>query len=536
MATVHIADSIPAAVRHAARHFGDVEAVVDGPVRLTFAQLAEKVRELARAFVAVGVRPGDRVALNAPNTHHWILAALGASYAGATLVPINTRFTGVETVDLLRRSRARALVVAGTFLDTDRLAGIRDAAGSGPGEVVPGLPDLCAVLRVPLGVADPPVDGVLAWDEVPSRAAEVAPEVAEARADGVTGEGLCDILFTSGTTGRSKGVMSKHRQSLGVATAWVRCGEMRPGDRYLLVNPFSHSFGYKAGILVCLLSGATMLPQAVFNTDALIELVERERISVLSAAPTVFQTLLHAPERAGRPLPSLRLAVTGAATVPVALVERMGTELGFDTVLTAYGLSEAVVVTMCRSGDDANTVAHTSGRATSELEVATVSAEGKFLPAGEAGEILVRGPNVMVGYLDDPEATAAAIDADGWLHTGDVGVLDERGYLTITDRLKDMYVSGGFNVYPAEVEQALAYLDGVRDVAVIGVPDERLGEVGKAFVVRADGAGLTEEAVVTFCKGRLANYKVPRSVEFIDELPRNSSGKVLKRQLGKEKL
>jgi acyl-CoA synthetase (AMP-forming)/AMP-acid ligase II len=217
-------------------------------------------------------------------------------------------------------------------------------------------------------------------------------------------------------------------------------------------------------------------------------------------------------------LKSLRLAVTGAAVVPVALVERMQAEIG--TVLTGYGLTEAVVATMCVPGDDAHTVATTCGR----------PAAGCELRIGDQDEVLLRGPNIMLGYLDDPEATAKAIDADGWLHTGDVGRVDERGYLTITDRLKDMYICGGFNVYPAEVEQALARLDGVADSAVVGVPDERLGEVGKAFVVR-HGTGLSTEDVLAYCKGVLANYKVPRQVEFLDELPRNASGKVLKFQL-----
>jgi acyl-CoA synthetase (AMP-forming)/AMP-acid ligase II len=210
--------------------------------------------------------------------------------------------------------------------------------------------------------------------------------------------------------------------------------------------------------------------------------------------------------------------VTGAAVVPVPLVERMQEEFG--TVLTAFGMTEAVVVTMCRPGDDARTVATTCGS----------PAAGFELRIGDQDELLLRGPNVMLGYLDDPEATAKAIDADGWLHTGDVGHVDERGYLTITDRLKDMYISGGFNVYPAEVEQALARMPGVADSAVVGVPDERLGEVGRAFVVRRD-PGLSTEDVVAYCKGVLANYKMPREVSFIDELPRNASGKVLKFQL-----
>jgi acyl-CoA synthetase (AMP-forming)/AMP-acid ligase II len=260
-----------------------------------------------------------------------------------------------------------------------------------------------------------------------------------------------------------------------------------------------------------------------------MRLIEAEQITVLPGAPTIYQTILDHPARGRHDLSSLRLAVTGAAVVPVALVERMQAELGIDTVLTAYGLTEAVVVTMCRPGDSPRTVATTSGRATAgfEIRLAGTSADG-------AGEILLRGPNVMLGYLEDPAATKEAVDSGGWLHTGDVGSLDDAGNLTITDRLKDMYICGGFNVYPAEVEQVLARLDGVAESAVIGIPDQRLGEVGKAFVVTRPGRQLTEPDVLAHCRERLANFKVPRQVEFRPELPRNPSGKPLKRLLREE--
>jgi acyl-CoA synthetase (AMP-forming)/AMP-acid ligase II len=505
--------TIPAVVRDAAAKFGSAEALVDGSLRLGFDDLLERVQAVARAFVARGVQPGDRVAINLPNTHHWVLTALGALYAGATLVPVNTRFTAAETVDLLVRGRAKALVVAADFLGTDRHAAIV-ATGT-------DLPDLGTVVRVALDQPHRPVGDALGWDEFLALADDVPAADAEARADAVRPDDVSDILFTSGTTGRSKGVLSAHRQVVGVAAAWAECGRVTADDRYLVINPFFHSFGYKAGIVVGLLTGATLVPQAVFDVRAALEVIERERISVLPGAPTIFQSLLHEQRRPD--LSSLRLAVTGAADVPASLVRRMRSELGFDIVLTAYGLTEAVVGTMCRPGDDAELVAKTSGRATAGFEVAI---------QGSPGEVVLRGPNVMLGYLDDPEATAKTIDGDGWLHTGDVGELDDAGNLTLTGRLKDMYICGGFNVYPAEVEHALIELDGVRDVAVIGVPDERLGEVGKAFVV---GTGLTEDAVLAFCRERLANYKTPRSVAFLDALPRNASGKVLKRLLSEEK-
>src|SRR5690242_8537566 len=264
------------------------------------------------------------------------------------------------------------------------------------------------------------------------------------------------------------------------------------------------------------------------------------RITVFPGAPAIYTSILDHPDCDRRDLSSLRLAVTGAAVVPVALVERMRAELSFDHVLTAYGLTEAVVVTMCRPGDDPQTVATTSGRGTAGFEIkiaqarsclnapAAAGPEGDQPAAERAGEILLRGPNVMLGYLDDPAATAEAIDSDGWLHTGDVGRLNERGYLTITDRLKDMYICGGFNVYPAEIEQVLARLDGVTESAVIGVPDERLGEVGKAFLVLKPGAELDEQQVIAYAREHLANFKAPRSVEFLDVLPRNPGGKVVK--------
>jgi HIP---CoA ligase len=479
-------DTIPAAVEDAARRFGDAEALVDGPVRMGWRDLNDQVRAVAGMFARGGVGPGDRVAICAPNTHHWVLTALGALCAGATLVPVNTRFTATETADVLDRTHARALVVADDFLGRDRLAELRDGGHR--------VPDLV----LPVSPATP-------WRPLDGDTADVA----------VGPDDVSDILFTSGTTGRSKGAMSAHRQALDVARAWAERGEVTEDDRYLVINPFFHSFGYKAGILVCVLTGATIVPQAVYDAAEAARLVHDERITVLPGAPTIYRTMLDLPDV---DLRSLRLVVTGAAVVPVALVERMQEELG--TVLTAYGLTEAVVATMCTPGDDAHTVATTCGRPAAGFELRT----------GDRGEILLRGPNVMLGYLDDPAATREAVDADGWLHTGDVGRVDERGYLTITDRLKDMYISGGFNVYPAEVEQALARLPGVADAAVVGVPDERLGEVGKAFVVRR-GTGLSTADVVGHCKGLLANYKVPRQVEFLDELPRNASGKVLKTDL-----
>ena len=535
--------TIPAALGRAAERFGDSVAVAEpGGARLTYRELREQVAAIASALASAGIEPADRVAIWSPNTHHWVLAALAAQTAGATLVPVNTRFTGAEALDVIGRSSARALFVAGPFLGTDRLAALRQADLAEPGE----LDRLRLIVSIPVEAGAAPKAGwqaaaeadvawpaatVLDWARLLKLAAEAPAGLAAERAAAISPDDVSDILFTSGTTGRSKGAMSSHRQALAVAAAWADCGQVTGDDRYLVLNPFFHSFGYKAGILVCLLTGATIVPQLVYDPEQAMRLIEAERITILPGAPTIYQTIMDHPARLEYDLSSLRLAVTGAAVVPVALVERMQAELSFDTVLTAYGLTEAVVVTMCRPGDPPGTVATTSGRATAGFEIRVARTDGD---SGGAGEILLRGPNVMLGYLDDPTATKEAIDPDGWLHTGDVGRLDSDGYLTITDRLKDMYICGGFNVYPAEIEQVLARLDGVAESAVIGIPDARLGEVGKAFIVTRPGHELTAAGVLAHCRERLANFKVPRQVEFIQVLPRNPSGKPLKRLLREE--
>ncbi len=278
--------------------------------------------------------------------------------------------------------------------------------------------------------------------------------------------------------------------------------------------------------------GCCILPQAVFDVPLLLERVAAKRVTVLPGPPTLYQSLLAHPRRGEFDLSSLRVAVTGAASVPVEMVRRMRSELGFETIVTAYGLTETCgFVTICRPGDDAETIATTSGRAFPNVEVRCVDSQGCSVASGEPGEVVVRGYNLMRGYFNNPEATAEAIDRDGWLHTGDVGVLDERGYLRITDRLKDMFINGGFNVYPAEVEQTILGYPGVAQAAVIGIPDERLGEVAMAFLLPASGQAIDLEAFLAWCRERMANYKAPRRAMLLDALPLNAAGKVTKAAL-----
>ncbi|MEO7234385.1 MAG: FadD3 family acyl-CoA ligase [Lapillicoccus sp.] len=532
--------TIPDILAHAARTWPSAEAVVDGDLRVSYARLAADVHEVAAGLMALGTAAGDRVAVWAPNGYRWVVAALGTLQAGGVLVPVNTRFRGEEAAYVLRRSGASVLVVDDGFLGAAYLRQLLKAAAptgdappdrnERPDRPVPGLPDLRAVVTL----APHEDEAVLSFDELLARGRDLPVAEVVRRAADVAPADLADILFTSGTTGDPKGAMTSHGANVVVNTAWAEMVGLRAGDRYLLVNPLFHSFGYRAGLLAALLAGATLVPMAVFDPAEALRLVEAEQVTVFPGAPAVYTTLLEHPDRDRHDTGSVRLVVTGAAVVPLALIRRIKAELGFGTVITAYGLTESCgTATVCPPDAPEEKVATTSGRAIpgTELRISDPGRPGSAAPVGSPGEVLVRGVNVMQGYWQDPEATAAAVDAEGWLHTGDVGVLDADGYLTITDRIKDMFTVGGFNVYPAEVERLLVRHPGVADAAVVAKPDERLGEVGLAYVVLRSGATVAPEDVVAFCREHLANFKVPREVQVVDALPRTASGKVQKFRL-----
>jgi acyl-CoA synthetase (AMP-forming)/AMP-acid ligase II len=527
--------TVPRLVEDVAERLASTEALVDGDLRLTYEQLAPEVDRYARGFVAAGLEVGDRVGVWGPNCAEWMLAALGVLRAGGVIVPLNTRFKGGEAAYILRNSGAKLLVTVRGFLGFDYPAMLGDV------DVAPL--SLIVLLRdesADGGVERPAPVPIVGLAEFLDAGERVDPVTTSARAAALRPDDISDLIFTSGTTGHPKGAVATHAQSLRTFGTWASIVGLGSGDRYLIVNPFFHTFGYKAGILACLMAGATVVPEPVFDAGAVLRRIEAERITVLPGPPTLYQTLLGDPDRGKHDLSSLRLGVTGAAVVPVELVRAMGDELGFATVLTAYGLTESCgTVTMCRRSDPPEVVARTSGRAIPGLEVRIV-ADGKEVPRGQPGEILVRGYTVMSGYWGNEEATADAIDDDGWLHTGDIGVMDAQGNVTITDRVKDMYVVGGFNAYPAEIEAILRGHEAVAQAAVVGVPDERMGEVGCAYIVPVAGAlspDSEDEAdelgrsILGWSRGAMANYKVPRGVVLVDALPVNASGKVLKREL-----
>jgi len=515
--TPYQASTLHQVVTAAAATHGQRVAITDGEQVLTYAELDLARLHAARAFIAAGIDRGDRIAIWAPNIYQWIIAALGAQTVGGVLVPLNTRYRGSEAGYILRASGAKLLFTVGEFLGVrypqllaaehlPELEGIVTLAGSG--------------------------DGCRSWEDFLATGAGVPDGELAARAAAVTPDDTLDILFTSGTTGNPKGVVTCHGQNIRTFEHWSATVGLRADDNYLIINPFFHSFGYKAGWLAAIIRGAHILPVATFDLDAVLAQIARDRISMIPGPPTIYQSLLSHPRRGDYDLSSLRLAVTGAAPVPVELVRRMREELGFEVVVTAYGLTESCgVVSICRPEDSAERISHSSGRAMDGVEVKCVDRDGNTLPPGTDGEIWCRGFNVMRGYFNNPGATAEAVTADGWLKTGDVGVMDADGYLRITGRIKEMFIVGGFNCYPAEIENLLCDMPGVARAAVIGVPDERLGEVARAFLVKDAGAEVDAAAVTTWARERMANYKVPRSVVFLDEMPLNAGGKVDKAQL-----
>lgn len=507
---------VPAAVLAKAIQIPNSIAIVDGDQRISYAQLSQQIGDAAKAMLAAGIEHGDRVAIWAPNSAEWIIATLGAQSVGAAVVPINTRYKSAEAAHPLSSTGAKLLIAANGFMGIDAEAAVAIAASANG--TSPRIVDLNA-----------PDDADNSWSSflaVGQTLSESDWRTALAKVDP---DDICDIMFTSGSTGKPKGVPHRHgvtvRQTLNTV---LQNGNIST-DRYLVVNPFFHVFGYTGGWMPALLVGATVYPLAVFDVDQVLHLIETEKITYFPGPPTIFHSILEHPQLSKFDVTSLRATLTGAADVPVELIQRMLDELTFDRVIQAYGMTECGTVTYTLPDDTAATVAASIGVACHDCELRIVDEDNNPVAPNEPGEIVVRGYSVMDGYLDDDEATASAIDADGWLHTGDRGLCDENGYFRILGRKSDMVIVGGFNVYPAEVEDMMREHPDIENVALIGVPDERLGEVTCAYVVPRGGEGdFSQDEILAWCRERMANFKVPRYVVPIKEFPLTGSNKVSK--------
>ena len=503
--------------------------------RWTYADLAAKVDALAHGLRRLGLAKGDRVGIWSPNRPEWLLAQFATARLGCILVNVNPAYRTGELEYALNRVGCRVLITASSFKSSDYLGMLTELAPemahAGEGELhLKRLPELRAVVQVG-AVASP---GALAFDDV---LASGAPEL-----DGNEASVLDDIeeslrpgdpiniQFTSGTTGLPKGATLTHRNIVNNAFFVTGAMRLEKRDRLCIPVPFYHCFGMVMGTLGCVTRGATMvIPGEGFDPAATLDAIEAERCTALYGVPTMFVSMLDHDSFAARDLRSLRTGIMAGSPCPVEVMKRVQREMHMHEVTIAYGMTETSPVSFQSSTDDPlDKRTGSVGRVHPHVEVRIVDEAGAPVPVGTQGELLTRGYSVMAGYWDDEERTAGAIDAEGWMHTGDLATLDAEGYCNITGRVKDMIVRGGENVYPREVEEYLYGMPGIAQVQVFGVPDERLGEIVCAWVVSRAGAELTERAVRDWCAERIAHYKVPAIVRLVDELPMTVTGKAQK--------
>jgi fatty-acyl-CoA synthase len=508
----------------------DREAIVFKGERVSYRELQARADAFARGLVELGLGPGDHVLLWMPNRVEWNVANLGIAKIGAVTVTCNSRYKALEVEYALRQSDARALVMVDRFpaARIDYLAILRelcpevDRPGGLPGERFPELRRI-----IVLGAEIPAA--AVAFEAV-ERAGRRAGGADLARIP-IAPDDPAEMLYTSGTTGDPKGCLLSHRNMYYKCRVYTDLHGWTAADRYLVPVPYFHIFGSMGGIAANCLVGSTQVVMETFDPGEAMRLIEAERVTIFSGVPTMFITILGHPDFGRHDLRSLRTGSIGAAPVPPEIMRRILDRehgLGMDA-LVVYGLTEATGGThWTRPGDSLERRVGTVGLPTPEIQDRVVDpATGRVLGPGEEGEVCIQGPTLMLEYYRKPDATQAKI-RDGWLHTGDMGVKDGDGYLRITGRLTDLIIVGGFNTYPAEIENVYLRHPGVLDVSIVGVPDPVMGEVVMAFVIPRPGSGLTADEVIVFGRERIANFKVPRYVELVDQFPMTGSGKVQK--------
>jgi fatty-acyl-CoA synthase len=514
----------------AAARFPDREAIVFRRERVTYGELRRRVDDFARGLLALGLGRGDHVVLWMPNCVEWNVANLGIAKIGAVTVTCNSRYRAFEVEYVLRQSDAKALIMVDHFaaakidylgvldellpearqgngLPSARFPALRHVVVLGT-EVPKGAVDFAAVERMGAQPGAPTLEGIAIGPGDP-----------------------VEMLYTSGTTGEPKGCLLSHGNMYYKCRVYVDLHHWTHTDRYLVPVPYFHIFGSMGGVAANCLAGSTQVVMDVFDAGEAMRLIQAERVTIFSGVPTMFITVLGHPAFGTFDLSSLRTGSIGAAPVPVEIMRKILDReggLGMDA-LVVYGLTEATGGThWTRPGDPLGKRVATVGVRTPEVEDRIVDpATGRVLPPGEEGEVCIKGSTLMLGYYKKPDATADKI-RDGWLHTGDMGVQDPDGYLRITGRVSDMIIVGGFNTYPAEIENFYLRHPGILDVSIVGVPDPIMGEVVMAFVIPRPGVTLRAEEIVAFARDKIANFKVPRYVEIVDQFPLTGSGKVQK--------
>ncbi|QLC72304.1 AMP-binding protein [Pseudomonas sp. LPB0260] len=521
--------------------FAESEALVVRHQRLRYswAELAEQVECCASALLALGVQQGERVGIWAPNCAEWCITQFATAKVGAVLVNINPAYRGSELEYALKQSGCAWLICADAFKTSDYhamlVALLPELASSQPGTLRSArLPRLRGVISL----ARQAPAGFLCWHELAGLAAEVAPEQLAERQALLQFDEPINIQYTSGTTGSPKGATLSHYNILNNGYMVGESLGLSERDRLVIPVPLYHCFGMVMGNLGCLTHGSTMIyPAPSFEPEATLLAVAEERATILYGVPTMFIAALDHPRRAEFDLSSLRSGIMAGATCPIEVMRRVIDDLHMGEVQIAYGMTETSPVSLQTAADDELELRVTSvGRTQPQLESKIVDAEGRILPRGETGELCTRGYSVMLGYWDNPQATAEAIDPGRWMHSGDLAVMDEQGYVRIVGRSKDMIIRGGENIYPREVEEFLFSHPAVADVQVIGVPDEKYGEEIAAWVQLHPGHVCDAEALRAYCKANIAHFKVPRYFKFVDAFPMTVTGKVQKFRMREQML
>ncbi len=496
--------------------FPDREALVDVPSgrRWSYPQFAAEVDTLARALLAIGVQAGDRVGIWAPNLPEWVFVQYATARVGAILVNINPAYRTSELAYVLRQAGIRTLFAAERFKTSDYRAMVD--------EVRPESPVLREVFFI--GTSD--------WSDLLSQSSTVDSETLAAREGTLSFDDPINIQYTSGTTGFPKGATLSHHNILNNGYFVARTQRWTEADRVCVPVPFYHCFGMVMGNLGATSHGACIvIPAPSFEPAATLGAVAGERCTVLYGVPTMFIAELAEPDFSGYDLSSLRTGVMAGSPCPVEVMKRVISDMGLTEVTICYGMTEtSPVSTQTRPDDDLERRVSTVGAVHPHLEVKILDpGTGLVVPRGTPGELCTRGYSVMLGYWEMPDRTAEAVDAARWMHTGDLGVMDDAGYLSIVGRIKDMVIRGGENVYPREIEEFLYTHPDIVDAQVIGVPDQRYGEELMAWVRLRDGAApLTAEGLREFCSGKLAHYKIPRYVKIVDGFPMTVTGKIRK--------
>ena len=510
-----LGDTIGANLERTVAEFGDRDAMVDLPTgrRWTYLEFNDDVDRLARALLADGVAAGERVGIWSPNRPEWTLVQYATAKIGAILVNINPAYRAHELGYALKQSGIRLLVSAPSFKTSDYAAMIEEVRGD--------CPDLKAVCLL-----DTPD-----WDALLGRAGGATPEALAAREAELSADDPINIQYTSGTTGFPKGATLSHHNILNNGFFVGELCGYSERDRICIPVPFYHCFGMVMGNLAATSHGACMvIPAPGFDAAATLRAVQQEKCTSLYGVPTMFIAELGLPDFAGYDLSSLRTGIMAGSPCPAEVMKRVIAEMNMTEVTICYGMTEtSPVSTQTRADDDLERRVSTVGRVHPNLEIKVVDpATGRTAPLGEAGEFCTRGYSVMLGYWNEPDKTADAIDAARWMHTGDLATMDEAGYVNIVGRIKDMVIRGGENVYPREVEEFLYTHPAIEDVQVIGVPDEKYGEELCAWVRLRPGSALTEDELRAFCRDRLAHFKIPRYVRFTEEFPMTVTGKIQK--------